>query len=154
MQTQADQRILVEIGHAPIDTGRMIAGVTDPAAGGIDVFIGTTRNHHRSREVRVLEYEAYAPMAAEELRRIAGEAMMRWPLMKVAVAHRIGRVKIGEASVVVACSAAHRAEAFEACRFIIDALKRDAPIWKKEYFADGEAWVGPAEGEEPPPGHP
>lgn len=143
MEPREPRRPAVAIVESPIDIPGTIAAVGDPAAGGIDVFIGTTRNHHEGREVLRLEYEAYAPMALEEMRKIAARAMERWPLLGAALVHRIGVVAIGEASVVVACSAPHRAEAFEACRFMIDALKRDVPIWKKEHFADGAAWSGP-----------
>ena len=146
MNPGAGPKPLIKIVDGPIDIGGIVAAVTDPAAGGIDLFIGTTRNHHQGRRVLRLEYEAYVPMALAEMENIAVEAVRRWGLLRAGAVHRNGPVGIGEASVAIACSAAHRAEAFEACRFVIDALKRDVPIWKKEYYADGEAWVGEPEG--------
>ncbi len=134
---------MIEIVETPIDIGQVLASVKDPAAGGIDLFIGTTRNNSRGRQVLYLEYETYQTMALKLMYRIADEAEKRWDLKKISVVHRIGRVDIGEASVVIATSAAHRKEAFEACRYAIDALKKDVPIWKKEHFEDGEIWVGP-----------
>ena len=110
-------------------------------------FAGATRNDNAGRRVLRLEYEAYEPMALSEMRRLAGEAGERWQIVRIAISHRVGLVDIGETSVAIAVSAAHRAEAFEACRFAIDTLKRTVPIWKKEYFADGAVW---ADGELPP----
>lgn len=133
----------VDITQGRIDTERLIAAVTRPSAGGTAVFIGTTRNPSDGREVSHLVYEAYEPMALGRMSAIAAEAGARWPLIAACLVHRVGRVEPGEASVVVAVSAAHRGAAFEACRFLIDALKKDVPIWKKEVFADGERWGGP-----------
>lgn len=133
---------MIEIVTNPIDTESVIRSVGDAGAGGINVFIGTTRDISEGRRVLKLKYEAYEPMALEELRRIADKALERWQLSGVSIVHRVGIVAIGEASVVIAVSAPHRAEAFEACRFIIDTLKEKVPIWKKEVFADGEEWVG------------
>lgn len=124
-----------------INTQEIIAYVTDPAAGGIDVFIGTTRNNANGKDVLYLEYEAYPEMALKMMQGIAAEMRAKWPLTKIAMVHRTGRVDIGEASVVIAVSAPHRKEAFEACRYGIDTLKKTVPIWKKEYFADGSKWV-------------
>ncbi|HLF13995.1 MAG TPA: molybdenum cofactor biosynthesis protein MoaE [Bacteroidota bacterium] len=135
--------ILVDIVDGRIDTEKLVAGISDPSAGGTAVFIGTTRTPSGNREVEYLEYEAYRPMALKQMAAIAETARSRWPLVGVCAVHRVGRVGIGETSVVIAVSAVHRAAAFEACRFIIDAVKKDAPIWKKEVFADGHAWVGP-----------
>jgi molybdopterin synthase catalytic subunit len=134
---------VIDIVQEPIDAGKLIAGVLDPCAGGTAVFIGTTRTPPGERRVEHLVYEAYIPMALGMMRSIAESARARWQLAGVCAVHRIGRVAVGEASIVVAASAAHRVEAFEACRHIVDAVKKDAPIWKKEVFADGEAWVGP-----------
>jgi molybdopterin synthase catalytic subunit len=135
--------VVVDIVEGKIDTEKLIAGISGPAAGGTAVFIGTTRTPSRGREVRYLEYEAYRPMAIKQMTAIAGTAHSRWPLAGVCAVHRIGKVDVGEASIVIVVSAVHRAEAFEACRFIIDAVKKDVPIWKKEVFADGHAWAGP-----------
>jgi molybdopterin synthase catalytic subunit len=110
----------------------------------VDVFIGTTRDHSDGKKVLSLEYEAYEPMATAVLHEIERTARARWPIENIAIVHRIGKVEIGEASVVIAVSAVHRREAFEACRWAIDTLKKDAPIWKKERFEGGSAWVVPA----------
>jgi molybdopterin synthase catalytic subunit len=134
---------MIRIQQEPIDIEGVIRTVADHAAGAVDVFIGTTRNHADGRDVRSLEYEAHGPMAEKEIARIVEAATARWRLTRTAVLHRVGRVPVGEASVVIAVSAAHRAEAFEACRFIIDSLKQTVPIWKKEEFVDGTtAWSG------------
>jgi molybdopterin synthase catalytic subunit len=134
---------MVEITRTAIDVHRLIALVTTPQSGAVDVFIGTTRNHSHGREVVTLEYEAYEPMAVRELEILEAKAFNRWSLHRIAIVHRIGRVEIGEASVAIAVSSAHRKEAFEACRFLIDELKKSVPIWKREYFADGSTeWAG------------
>ena len=106
------------------------------------MFIGTTRDESRGKKVIALDYEAYAPMALRFLNRIAGEAREGRDVRRVSIVHRVGRLNVGEASVVIAVSAAHRKEAFEACRYIIDTIKKIVPIWKKEFFEDGEIWVG------------
>ncbi|MGA3229635.1 MAG: molybdenum cofactor biosynthesis protein MoaE, partial [Candidatus Binatus sp.] len=100
------------------------------------------RRDNAGRVVIRLEYEAYEPMALSEMRKLAAEAGARWKIVRIAIAHRIGVVEIGETSVAIAVSAAHRAEAFEACRFAIDRLKEIVPIWKKEHFEGGEIWIG------------
>jgi len=135
---------MIEIISRPIEVQVVLESVRDPSAGGIDLFVGTTRNHSKGLNVRYLEYEAYEQMALGEMNRIARAAVEKWKLCKLSIVHRVGRVEIGEASVAIAVSAHHRSEAFDACRYTIDALKQDVPIWKKEYFLDGEVWVGPA----------
>ena len=132
----------------PIDAARVSAAVADPTSGAIVTFIGTTRDHNDGRAVTRLEYEAYPEMALAEMRKIADTARQRWPIAKIATVHRIGVVPIGEASVVIAVSAAHRAPAFAACHFAIDRLKEVVPIWKKEHFDGGEVWIGSQKGEE------
>jgi molybdopterin synthase catalytic subunit len=134
---------LLEIVREPIDTARLLAFATDPAAGGIALFLGTARDHHEGKAVLHLEYEAYDAMALESFREIARATRARVPdLKKLALVHRIGHVPIGEASVAVVASTPHRAEAFTACRFAIDELKAKAPIWKKEKLGDGGSrWV-------------
>jgi molybdopterin synthase catalytic subunit len=124
-----------------IDINACISGVMSPTCGGIDVFIGTVRNATKGKAVMHLEFEAYEVMAVREMRKIADEAMNKWPLEKIGIHHRTGRLEIGEVPVVIAVSAAHRDAAFEACRFIIDTLKQTVPIWKKEFFEDGAYWV-------------
>jgi molybdopterin synthase catalytic subunit len=134
--------VLVELSEAPLDLGAVVAQVADRGAGAVATFTGTVRATSRGRAVSWLEYEAYEAMAVSELRRIAGEAAERHGCLRVAVAHRTGRVGPGEPSVVVAVSAAHRAAALGACRDVIEELKRSVPIWKKERYADGEEWIG------------
>jgi MoaE-MoaD fusion protein len=131
----------------PIDAAAVTTAVADPATGATVTFLGTTRDHNDGRTVTELEYEAYAEMALAELRRIGATIQERWPVAKVAIVHRVGLVPIGQASVVIAVSSAHRAAAFEACHFAIDRLKEVVPIWKKERFDGGEVWIGSQQGE-------
>jgi molybdopterin synthase catalytic subunit/molybdopterin converting factor small subunit len=119
------------------------AEVDDPGAGGIVIFSGVVRNETGGRPVKFLEYEAHAPMAEAKMREIGEAVRAQWGGVKrVAILHRIGRLQIGESSVLIAVSAAHRQDAFDACRYAIDTLKRTVPVWKKEHFEDGEVWVG------------
>jgi len=133
--------MMIEITAAKIDTQRLIAKVSCPEAGAIDVFIGTTRNSTASKKVLRLEFESHESMAIKELKKIVNFAKSNWVISKVAVAHRIGAVEIGEEAVVIAVSSPHRQAAFEACKYIIDTLKQTVPIWKKEIFEDGDVWV-------------
>lgn len=127
----------------PLSPDAIAAAVDDPGAGGIVIFAGVVRNETGGRPVKFLEYEAHAPMAEAKLREIGTTLRSRWPgIKRVAMLHRVGRLEIGEASVLIAVSAAHRDQAFEACRYAIDTLKRTVPVWKKEHFEDGEVWVG------------
>jgi molybdopterin synthase catalytic subunit/molybdopterin converting factor small subunit len=127
----------------PLSPDAIAAEVDDPGAGGIVIFSGVVRNETGGRPVKFLEYEAHAPMAEAQMRQIGADVRARWAGVKrMAILHRIGRLEIGESSVLIAVSAAHRADAFEACRYAIDTLKRTVPVWKKEYFEDGEVWVG------------
>jgi len=112
-----------------------------PESGGIDVFIGTVRNATKGKAVIRLEFEAYEAMAVSEMEKIASQAQEKWPVQKILIHHRVGVLDVGEVPVIIAVSAAHRAAAFDACRFIIDTLKQTVPIWKKEVFEDGEIWV-------------
>ncbi|HXG37432.1 MAG TPA: molybdenum cofactor biosynthesis protein MoaE [Bacteroidota bacterium] len=128
---------MIAITQSPINLQEVVASVVMPETGGINVFVGTTRNHSHGRAVTVLEYEAYEPMALKMMNEIVEQARQTWEIQKVSMVHRVGTVPIGESSVVIAVSAAHRDEAFKACRFLIDELKRVVPIWKREYFADG-----------------
>jgi len=139
---------MILITDKSIDPQEVIESVRDASAGAIDIFIGTTRDLSHEKKVKYLEYEAFTPMAVKQMEHIADEASARWPVKKISIVHRTGRVGIGESSVVIAVSSAHRREAFEACRYIIGSLKRDVPIWKKEYFEDGGVWVG-LEGSQP-----
>jgi MoaE-MoaD fusion protein len=143
----------IAIGRVPVDVEALERAVADPAAGAVVSFVGTTRFENAGRRVIRLEYEAYEPMALSEMRRLAREAGERWPIIRIAISHRVGLVNIGETSVAIAVSAAHRAEAFEACRFAIDRLKVMVPIWKKEYFEGGEIWIGCQTSHPPPLAH-
>jgi molybdopterin synthase catalytic subunit len=134
------------IVDAPIDPASLLAAVADPAAGASVLFLGTTRNENAGRRVTRLEYEAFADMAVREMRQLARLARRRWPLRAVAMVHRIGVVPVGDASVGIAVSAAHRAEAFDACHWLIDRLKEIVPIWKKEHYRGGAVWIGAQQG--------
>jgi molybdopterin synthase catalytic subunit/molybdopterin converting factor small subunit len=131
-----------EIGPEPLDLDAVVRQVADPAAGAIATFIGTTRTHSRGRTVVHLEYDAYPEMAETEMARIADQVKARHDVRHVAMAHRTGHVPIGEASVIIAVSAAHRGAAMDACREAIDTLKQTVPVWKKEVFEGGEEWIG------------
>ncbi len=135
--------MIVELTSDPIDVPRLIAHVNQPSNGGICTFLGVVRDNAEGRPVVKLGYEAYESMAVAQMRTIVEDAMQRWNLDAVALSHRTGELQIGEASVAIAVGAPHRAEAFEACRYIIDTLKTRVPIWKKEFFRDGAVWVEP-----------
>jgi molybdopterin synthase catalytic subunit len=136
------EELAIEISADAIDAGRALAFVADPAAGGTCLFVGTVRDHAHEGPVTGLTYEAWEELATRRLEEVADEMFGRWPLRKVALLHRTGDLSVGEISVVVACSAPHRAEAFEACRHGIERLKQDVPIWKKEHLRSGESsWV-------------
>ncbi len=115
--------------------------VSSPACGGIDVFIGTVRDATKGKPVLRLEFEAYESMALREMQKIAEQTFEHWPVQSIAMHHRTGVLDVGDVAVVIAVGAAHRAAAFEACRYAIDTLKLTVPIWKKEVFEDGEVWV-------------
>jgi molybdopterin synthase catalytic subunit len=143
--------MIAEITGEPIRLEPLVAHVERPEAGAVVTFAGNVRNHSRGRRVEYLEYDAYVSMAERKLREIAEETEQRWDC-RVAVRHRTGRLEIGEPSVLIAVSAAHRGVAFEACRYVIDTLKVVVPIWKKEVWEGGEVWIegeGEAPGEAP-----
>jgi molybdopterin synthase catalytic subunit len=145
------RRTTCRIVRRPIAVDALVRAVRDPAAGAVVTFLGTTRNTNAGRRVVRLEYEAFASMAEREMRRLADEAKRRWPIRRVAMAHRIGRVPVGETSVAIAVSAGHRGEAFLACRWLIDRLKEIVPIWKREHFRGGVIWIGAQQGGPPAP---
>ena len=127
----------------PIELAPLIAAVQAPERGGVASFLGLVRNHHGGREVLRLEYSAYAPMAEAECARIVAEAAGRWQVA-VALRHRVGSLAVGDVAVAAAAASAHREEAFAACRYVIEEVKRRVPIWKRESYADGtEVWVDP-----------
>jgi MoaE-MoaD fusion protein len=133
--------VLFELTSRPLDARRMETAVAHKGAGAICTFTGVVRDSSRGRSVTHLEYEAYAEMATAQMRKIADEIADQWPEARVAMAHRTGRLEIGEPSVVVSVSTPHRAEAIAACKWGIDRLKESVPIWKKEHAADGSYWI-------------
>jgi MoaE-MoaD fusion protein len=126
----------------PIEVAAVLGEVEDDVAGGIASFVGTVRNRSRGRTVRYLEYEAYGGMAEKVMAELAADLQARHELTAVAITHRVGRVEIGEPSVVIAVSAPHRAAALAACKEAIDTLKETVPLWKKEVYEGGEEWLG------------
>ncbi|MEE8350504.1 MAG: molybdenum cofactor biosynthesis protein MoaE [Acidobacteriota bacterium] len=132
---------MIDIVETSIDRKKIVDAVAGPGSGALVTFDGTVRNHARGKTVTHLHYEAYPEMAIKELQKIRDQAMQRWPLDELSIVHRIGRMEIGESSVFIAVSSAHRGDAFEACRFAIDTLKTTVPIWKKEHYQDGEIWI-------------
>ncbi len=136
------------IVREPINSAQLASDVKAPEDGAVVVFDGIVRNHSRGRRTQYLEYSAYEPMAAAELEKLAQAALANYPVREVRIVHRLGRLEIGETSVLIVVSSAHRAAAFDAARWIIDTLKKTVPIWKKEFFEDGAVW---ADGEPFPP---
>lgn len=132
---------VILITHEPLDRAALVTAVTHASVGGIVVFEGVVRDNARGKQVHYLEYDVYPEMAIAKIREIVAEAEQRWHVEHVAVAHRVGRLEIGEASVIVVVATPHRGEAFDACRYIIDTLKTSVPIWKKEVATNGEEWV-------------
>ena len=137
----------IEITRSPIPNAEIAAQVRTDADGAVATFDGCVRNHSRDRTTLHLEYEAYEVMALTKMQEIAAYIHAYYAIRRLAMVHRLGRLEIGETSVFIAVSAAHRAPAFDACRYAIDTLKKTVPIWKKEFFADGAVW---ADGELPP----
>lgn len=131
----------VQITSDPLNAEQCRLKVADPSAGAQVFFTGAVRNHNKGKTVRYLDYEAYTPMALREMQRIAERAVTRFNLVKLALHHRTGELQIGDLAVVVAVSAHHRGSAFEACAYVIDELKKDVPIWKREVYENGEAWI-------------
>ena len=138
---------MFRVTHETIDLQELVRFVSDPEAGAIATFIGTTRNHNDGRKVIALDYDGYPEMAEKELARIAEAARKQWEISRMAIVHRLGPVQITESSVMIAVSSGHRAAAFAACRFAIEEIKRTVPIWKKEVFEGGEIWIGTQTGE-------
>ena len=129
------------LSRAPIDPGQLSASVATSKDGAIASFVGIVRDHHEGRAVLWLEYEAHEEMAQKQIKELIRAAQRRWPVGAVAIRHRLGRLQVGDTSVAIAVAAPHRAEALEACRWLIDTLKAEVPIFKKEVYADGETWV-------------
>ncbi len=133
--------MLIEIVDAAIAADAIVAGMKDGADGAVCVFDGIVRDNTRGRRTLYLDYEAYREMALEQMRGLAAEAVARFEVRDVAMVHRLGRLMVGETSVLIVVASAHRGAAFDACRWLIDSLKRTVPIWKKETFADGAVWA-------------
>lgn len=139
---------MIRLQTDPIRVEELFAAVAARGDGAVALFLGTVRDENRGRKVLRLEYQAYEEMARLEMERVGEQARERFPISRLAIAHRTGTLEIGDVSVAVAVAAPHRAEALEACRFVIDTLKRTVPVWKKETFEGGEVWIEGA-GESP-----
>lgn len=138
---------MFRVTSEPLNMQELLTFVGDPGAGAIAIFIGTARNHNEGRNVISLEYEAYPEMAEKELKLLGQEAEEKWDICRMAIYHRVGPVQIREASVMIAVSSGHRQDAFSACRFAIEEIKKRVPIWKKEVYEGGEVWIGTQSGQ-------
>ncbi len=125
----------------PIDIREVTEGIQKPEDGAVVVFEGVVRNHANGKAVRFLEYDAYESMALKKLEEIGARAKQQFEIRDIAIVHRLGHMEVGECSVVIAVASAHRGPAFDACRFAIDTIKQIVPIWKKEFYEDGEVWI-------------
>lgn len=132
---------LTAITTAPLDTEALVGALDTTGIGAVTTFIGLVRGHNLGRRVLHLEYEAYETLAVKGLDRIVSESLEKWPSVRVAIHHRIGRMEIGEASVAIAAASPHRADAFAAARYAIERIKQIVPIWKHEYFEGGDVWI-------------
>ena len=135
------QTCLIRLQREPIDAGSLVADVKEGEAGAVVVFDGIVRNNTRGRPTLYLDYESYEAMALSQMRALVLDAQQRFGVRRIALVHRLGRLQVGETSVLIAVASAHRAQAFDACRWIIDTLKKTVPIWKKEWFEDGAVWA-------------
>lgn len=133
--------MLIEITDEPINAGEIVPAIKAGSDGAVCVFDGIVRDNTRGRKTLYLDYEAYREMALEQMRKLAAEAVEKFGVRDVRITHRLGRLQIGETSVLIVIASAHRGAAFDACRWLIDTLKRTVPIWKKETFADGVVWA-------------
>lgn len=132
---------MVALTTNPINVASALNYLQSEQAGAVDLFLGVVRNNTQDRPVDRLDYEAYDRMAISEMQKIVDAAHERWPILRCVVVHRTGMLLVGEMAVLIGVATAHRADAFEACRYIIDTIKQTVPIWKKEVFTDGEIWV-------------
>ena len=132
---------MIQLTPEKISIDTLLDSVEDHSTEGLVIFLGRVRNHAEGRQVRAMDYEAFDAMALAKMEAIAEEAAGKWPIKRITIMHRTGHLELGEVSVAIAVACPHRAEAFAACRFVIDTLKKTVPIWKKEYFERGEAWV-------------
>ena len=136
-----EPEVLARVTSEPLDAEALVTLVDAAGDGAIVTFAGLVRNQNQGRRVQFLEYEAYEPLAVRALQRIIDEAGDLWPGARVAVHHRLGRLEIGQASIVIAAASAHRADAFAACRYTIERVKQIVPIWKREHFEGGDVWL-------------
>jgi molybdopterin synthase catalytic subunit len=136
-----ERRGVIRLSEDPIDARTISDALPTPATGAVVTFVGTVRGSSHGKAVRALVYEAYGTMAIRQLEQLADEAARRWPDCETAIVHRVGTLQVGEVSVVIAVAAPHRGQAFDACEWLIDELKRTVPIWKKEIYTEGEAWI-------------
>jgi molybdopterin synthase catalytic subunit len=148
--SQTGENVFIRLTRDPIQAEALVAAAKHGEDGAVIVFDGIVRNNSRGRKTLYLDYEAYEEMATKQMKELAREAITRFEVRNVAIIHRLGRLQVGETSVLIIVSSAHRAKAYEASRFLIDTLKKTVPIWKKETFVDGAVW---ADGEPFPPGY-
>jgi molybdopterin synthase catalytic subunit len=135
---------LLAVGAEPLVLDQLVSAVQADSAGtdgAVVTFLGLVRNHNQGRRVAYLEYEAFTPLALKAFAKISDETRRRWPGARIALHHRVGRLEIGEASVAIAAASPHRADAYAACRYVIERVKQIAPIWKREYFDSGDLWI-------------
>ena len=132
---------MISLVREVIDTRKVADGLQRPEDGAVVIFEGVVRNHSQDRPVRFLEYDAYEPMARKKLEEIESRAKKEFEIRDIAIVHRLGHMDIGECSTVIVVASAHRGPAFDACRFAIDTIKKIVPIWKKEFYEDGEVWI-------------
>ena len=132
---------MISLVREVIDTRKVADGLQRPEDGAVVIFEGVVRNHSQDKPVRFLEYDAYEPMARKKLEEIESRAKKEFEIRDIAIVHRLGHMDIGECSTVIVVASAHRGPAFDACRFAIDTIKKIVPIWKKEFYEDGEVWI-------------
>jgi len=136
-----EDKVFIKLIEGELSLDECYEFVQDDSCGGLALFVGTVRNHTKGKEVLKLEFSAYEPMAVKEMNLIALKAIDMFKIEKIAIHHVVGNLAIGEVPVIIAVSSAHREAAFQACQFAIDTLKETVPIWKKEFFEDGDIWV-------------
>lgn len=136
-----ENRIFIKLTEDRLSLGECYQFVQDNSCGGLALFVGTVRNNTENKEVKALEFSSYEPMAVKEMNLIAEKALELFGIEKIAIHHAIGKLEVGEVPVIISVSSAHRDAAFKACQYAIDTLKETVPIWKKEFFEDGEVWV-------------
>ena len=137
---------MFKIVKGKIKLDKLIKYVSDPGAGAITTFLGVTRGESEGRKVIYLDYDAYQKMAEKKMEEIGDEIKVKWKICKIAIIHRVGRLKVGEASVAIAVSTPHRREGFQSCKYAIDRIKEITPVWKKEVWKGGEEWKGGSKG--------